>query len=137
MFSIKNISYSLLIASILLGCANQNSQMDRGEVYDKNKSYSNNKVSFVDDMDVLVSDIKTIKQGNFLKIMIEFINEDDGVNEDFVYQIEWYDRDGMLKETTSWRPGRVIGNQKLKVVEMSTTPNIIDYKIIISTKNKD
>ena len=28
-------------------------------------------------MDVLVSDIKTIKQGNFLKVMIEFINEDD------------------------------------------------------------
>ena len=134
MFNIKNIGFSLLIASILVGCANQNSQMNRGEVYDKNKSYSNDKVSFIDDMDVLVSDIRVIKQGNFLKIMLEFINEDNGANEDFVYQIEWYDKNGMLKDTTSWRPGRVIGNQKLKVIEMATLPTITDYKIIISTK---
>ena len=134
MFNIKNIGFSLLIASILVGCANQNSQMNRGEVYDKNKSYSNDRVSFIDDMDVLVSDIRVIKQGNFLKIMVEFINEDNGANEDFVYQIEWYDKNGMLKDTTSWRPGRVIGNQKLKVIEMATLPTITDYKIIISTK---
>ena len=134
MFNIKKIGLSLLIASILVGCANQNSQMDRGEVYDKNKSYSNDKVSFIDDMDVLVSDIRVIKQGNFLKIMVEFINEDNGANEDFVYQIEWYDKNGMLKDTTSWRPGRVIGNQKLKVIEMAALPTITDYKIIISTK---
>lgn len=134
MFNIKNIGFSLLIASILVGCANQNSQMNRGEVYDKNKSYSNDNVSFIDDMDVLVSDIRVIKQGNFLKIMVEFINEDNGANEDFVYQIEWYDKNGMLKDTTSWRPGRVIGNQKLKVIEMATLPTITDYKIIISTK---
>lgn len=134
MFNIKNIGFSLLIASILVGCANQNSQMNRGEVYDKNKSYSNHKVSFIDDMDVLVSDIRVVKQGDFLKIMLEFINEDNGANEDFVYQIEWYDKNGMLKDTTSWRPGRVIGNQKLKVIEMATLPTITDYKIIISTK---
>ena len=134
MFNIKNIGFSLLIASILVGCANQNSQMNRGEVYDKNKSYSNDRVSFIDDMDVLVSDIRVVKQGNFLKIMVEFINEDNGANEDFVYQIEWYDKNGMLKDTTSWRPGRVIGNQKLKVIEMATLPTITDYKIIISTK---
>ena len=134
MFNIKNIGLSLLVASILVGCANQNSQMNRGEVYDKNKSYSNDRVSFIDDMDVLVSDIRVIKQGNFLKIMVEFINEDNGANEDFVYQIEWYDKNGMLKDTTSWRPGRVIGNQKLKVIEMATLPTITDYKIIISTK---
>ena len=134
MFNIKNIGFSLLIASILVGCANQNSQMDRGEVYDKNKFYSNDNVSFIDDMDVLVSDIRVIKQGNFLKIMVEFIIEDNGANEDFVYQIEWYDKNGMLKDTTSWRPGRVIGNQKLKVIEMATLPTITDYKIIISTK---
>ena len=134
MFNIKNIGLSLLVASILVGCANQNSQMNRGEVYDKNKSYSNDKVSFIDDMDVLVSDIRVVKQGDFLKIMLEFINEDNGANEDFVYQIEWYDKNGMLKDTTSWRPGRVIGNQKLKVIEMATLPTITDYKIIISTK---
>ncbi len=134
MFNIKNIGFSLLIASILVGCANQNSQMNRDAVYDNNKAFNTNKVSFVDDMDVLVSDIKTIRQGNFIKVMVEFINADNGENRDFVYQIEWYDQDGMLKDTTSWRQARVIGNQKLKVSEMATLPSVTDYKIIISTK---
>lgn len=134
MFNIKNIGLSLLVASILVGCANQNSQMNRDAVYEKNKEYNTDKVSFVDDMDVLVSDIRTIKQGNFLKVMIEFINEDNGEDVNFVYQIEWYDQAGMLKDTTSWRQARVIGNQKLKVSEMATLPSVTDYKIIISTK---
>lgn len=134
MFNIKNIGLSLLVASILVGCANQNSQMNRDVVYDNNKAFNTNKVSFVDDMDVLVSDIKTIRQGNFLKVMVEFINEDNGDDVDFVYQLEWYDQDGMLKDSTSWRQARVIGNQKLKVSEMATLPSVTDYKIIISTK---
>lgn len=135
MFNIKCIVLSLLASFMLIGCANQNSQMQRSEIYDSNKNFDNNKVSFVDDMDVLVSSIRTIKEGDFLKIMVEFINADDGENEDFVYQIEWYDENGMLKETTSWKPKRVIGNQKLKIIEMTTVSNIVDYKIIISTKN--
>ena len=135
MFNIKSIVLSLLASFMLIGCANQNSQMQRSEIYDSNKNFDNNKVSFVDDMDVLVSSIRTIKEGDFLKIMVEFINADDGENEDFVYQIEWYDENGMLKETTSWKPKRVIGNKKLKIIEMTTVPNIVDYKIIISTKN--
>ena len=135
MFNIKSIVLSLLASFMLIGCANQNSQMQRSEIYDSNKNFDNNKVSFVDDMDVLVSSIRTIKEGDFLKIMVEFINADDGENEDFVYQIEWYDENWMLKETTSWKPKRVIGNQKLKIIEMTTVPNIVDYKIIISTKN--
>ena len=135
MFNIKSIVLSLLASFMLIGCANQNSQMQRSEIYDSNKNFDNNKVSFVDDMDVLVSSIRTIKEGDFLKIIVEFINADDGENEDFVYQIEWYDENGMLKETTSWKPKRVIGNQKLKIIEMTTVPNIVDYKIIISTKN--
>lgn len=135
MFNIKSIVLSLLASFMLIGCANQNSQMQRSDIYDSNKNFDNNKVSFVDDMDVLVSSIRTIKEGDFLKIMVEFINADDGENEDFVYQIEWYDENGMLKETTSWKPKRVIGNQKLKIIEMTTVPNIVDYKIIISTKN--
>ena len=135
MFNIKSIVLSFLASFMLIGCAIQNSQMQRSEIYDSNKNFDNNKVSFVDDMDVLVSSIRTIKEGDFLKIMVEFINADDGENEDFVYQIEWYDENGMLKETTSWKPKRVIGNQKLKIIEMTTVPNIVDYKIIISTKN--
>ena len=135
MFNIRNLVLALVTSFVLFGCANQNAQMKRSSYYESNKNLDVNKVSFVDDMDVLVSSIRTIKEGDFLKIMVEFINADDGENEDFVYQIEWYDENGMLKETTSWKPKRVIGNQKLKIIEMTTVPNIVDYKIIISTKN--
>lgn len=136
MFNIKSLVLGLAASFILVGCANQNAQMQRSAYYDSNKNLDLNKVSFVDDMDVLVSHITPIQEGDFLKIMVEFINADDGANEDFVYQIEWYDNNGILRETTSWKPKRVIGNQKLKIVEMTTVPNIVDYKLIISTKNK-
>lgn len=136
MFNIKSLILGALASFILAGCANQNAQMQRSAYYESNKDLDINKVSFVDDMDVLVSHIRPIQEGDFLKIMVEFINADNGANEDFVYQIEWYDNNGILRETTSWKPKRVIGNQKLKIVEMTTVPNIVDYKIIISTKNK-
>ena len=134
MLNIKQLLMGSLALFIMAGCANQNMQMDRDAVYERNKAFHHDKVSFVDDMDVLVSDIRGIKEGNFLKVMIEFMNADDGKNRNFVYQIEWYDQYGMLKETTSWRAGQVIGNQKIKVIEMATIPSIVDYKIIISTK---
>ena len=136
MFNIRHLVLALVTSFVLFGCANQNAQMKRSSYYESNKNLDVNKVSFVDDMDVLVSNIKTIKEGEFLKLMVEFVNADNGSNEDFVYQIEWYDDNGILKETTSWKYKRVVGNQKLKIVEMSTVMNIVDYKIIISTKNK-
>ena len=46
MFNIKKIGLSLLVASILVGCANQNSQMNRDAVYEK-KAFNTDKVSFV------------------------------------------------------------------------------------------
>lgn len=136
MLGIKNIILTCFVTFTLIGCTtNQNSQMDRSATFSANKQFDISKVSFVDDMDVIVSDIKTVREGKFLKIMVEFMNANNGKNEDFVYKIEWYDENGMPKETTSWRSKRVVGNQKLKIVEMSTTTGIVDYKIIISTKN--
>lgn len=119
---------------LLSGCANQNQQMQREAVMERNKAFHVDKVSFTDDMDVLVSDLKLFRENGYLKVMAEFITADNGVKRDFVYQIEWYDEYGQLKETTSWRPKTVIGNQKVKIVEMATMPSIVDYKLIISTK---
>ena len=85
-------------------------------------------------MDVLVSDLKVFRENNLLKIMVEFMNADDGKNRHFVYKVEWYDQYGMLRDSTSWRPKQVIGNQKVKVVESATLPNVVDYKLVISTK---
>ena len=52
MFNIKKIGLSLLVASILVGCANQNSQMNRIQ-FMKKKHLIQTKVSFVDNMDVI------------------------------------------------------------------------------------
>ncbi len=134
MLSFKDALMAGCALVILTGCANQNLQMQRENVLEQNKAFHHSKVSFVDDMDVLVSDLRAFKETNYLKVMIEFMNADDGANREFVYQIEWYDQNGIPKETTSWRPQRVVGNQKVKVVEMATLPSIVDYKVIISTK---
>ena len=83
-------------------------------------------------MDVIVSDIKTIKQGEFLKVMVEFINADNE-SRDLVYQIEWYDRDGMLKDSIAGDQIELLVIKK-KIKEMATFPSVTDYKIIISTK---
>lgn len=134
MLNFKSLTLSLTALVMLSGCANQNLQMQREAELERNKAYSVDKVNYVDDMDVLVSDIKLFKENGFLKLMAEFMNADDGKKRDFVYQVEWYDQYGQLKEATSWRPKTVIGNQKVKVVEAATMPSIVDYKLIISTK---
>ena len=134
MWNIKSLALSAIALLMLGGCANQNSQMQRDAVMERNKALSVDKVNYVDDMDVLVSDIKLFKENGFLKLMAEFINADNGEKRDFVYQVEWYDQYGQLQETTSWRPKTVIGNQKIKVIEAATMPSIVDYKLIISTK---
>ena len=134
----SNFRYILgigVIAVIMGGCAaNQNEQMQRDIVLERNVAFKNDKISFVDDMDVLISDIKSVKENGLLKIMVEFMNADMAKKRDFVYQIEWYDQNGMLRESTSWRAAQVIGNQKIKIIEMATIPSVVDYKLIIATK---
>lgn len=134
MLNIKTVVCGLCALVLLSGCANQNRQMQREAVMERNQAFSVDKISFADDMDVLVSDLKVFKENNLLKIMVEFMNADDGKNRNFVYKVEWYDQYGMLRDSTSWRPKQVIGNQKVKVVESATLPNVVDYKLVISTK---
>lgn len=134
MLNIKTIACGICALLLLSGCANQNRQMQRDAVMERNQAFSVDKVSFVDDMDVLVSDLRAFQENNFLKVMIEFMNADDGKSRHFVYKIEWYDQYGMIRDSTSWRAKQVVGNQKIKVVESSTLPNVVDYKVIISTK---
>jgi len=134
MLNIKHLAMGFIALVFFTGCANQNMKMNREAISDQNKAYPIEKVSFVDDMDVLVSDIKSFKENNFLKVMIEFMNAHSGADRNFVYKIEWYDQYGIMKDSTSWKPQQVIGNQKIKVLEMATLPTMVDYKIIISTK---
>lgn len=137
MLSTNFIRCQLLAFALLLcgGCAaNQNTQMNRASHMEVNRTYSPEQVSFPDDIKVLITDVKTTMEGNFLRIQFELMNHEDADVTYPVYQIEWLNPDGFVKDQTSWKPLKIVGNQKIKVTEMSTVPNIVDYKITISKK---
>ncbi len=79
---------------------------------------------------------KSVQEGKFLKVMFEFVNEDDNEVEGMVYQVEWIDAKGFVKDSTAWKPLTIIGKQRIQVVEMTNLPDIADYRIQISTPNK-
>ena len=79
---------------------------------------------------------KSVQEGKFLKVMFEFVNEDNDNVEGMVYQVEWMDAKGFVKDSTAWKPLTIIGKQRIQVVEMTNLPDIADYRIQISTPNK-
>lgn len=120
MYRTKNFIISLTAAVVLLGflagCSKQ--------------------VSIIGDKRVEVIDHRTIKEGNFIKAIIDLENDDDDNVEGFVYRIEWFDKDGILKETTAWKPITIHKNQQIQVVELSNIPEVTTYKIVISVPEK-
>lgn len=120
---------------LLSACAgDQNVQMNRWQTIDANKAYPVDKISFADDMKVVFTDIKTIREGQFLKIQFELMNTDSGAVTNPVYLVEWLDKDGFVKSTSGWKPVRITGNQKVRITEMANLPSAVDYKITIGTK---
>lgn len=123
----------------LTGCTtthSQNSSMERRATIEENRTYSPDKVSFADDLDVVFTEIRTLHEGSFYKIIFELMNAKIADTTHPVYQIEWLDKNGVPKQVTAWKPLLIKGNQKVKVTEMATVPGIVDYKITISRKEK-
>lgn len=85
---------------------------------------------------VLIDKQKSVQEGKFLKVMFEFVNEDNNNVEGMVYQVEWIDAKGFVKDSTAWKPLTITGKQRIQVVEMTNLPDIADYRIQISTPNK-
>lgn len=79
---------------------------------------------------------KSIQEGSVLKVIAELENDDFDKVEGFVYQIEWYDKNGVLIESTAWKPITIHKNQKVQIVETSGIPNVSNYKIIVSVPEK-
>lgn len=79
---------------------------------------------------------KSVQEGKFLKVMFEFVNDDTSKVEGMVYQVEWMDAKGFVKDSTAWKPLTIVGKQRIQVVEMTNLPDIADYRIQISTPNK-
>ena len=117
----KNIIFTLGIGTLLLafstGCSSKN-------------------INIIGEKRVTITKHKSVQEGNFMKIMAELENDDNDETEGFVYQIEWYDKNGFIKETTAWKAITIHKNQKVQVIEMTNIPDIIDYKIIVSVPNK-
>lgn len=122
MLAIKSIIISLVSTAFLLisftGCSNSHSP------------------NIIGKETVRVDKQKSVQEGKFLKVMFEFVNEDDDEIEGMVYQVEWIDAKGFVKDSTAWKPLTIIGKQRIQVVEMTNLPDIADYRIQISTPNK-
>jgi uncharacterized protein YcfL len=85
---------------------------------------------------VRVDNQKKVQEGQFLKVIFEFVNENNSNTEGMVYQVEWLDANGVLKDSTPWKPLTITKQQRITVVEMTTLPDIKDYRIQVSTPNK-
>jgi len=93
-------------------------------------------VTIIGDKRVDIIDHRTFKEGNFIKAVIDLENKDYDNVEGFVYRLEWFDKDGILKETTAWKPIVIHKNQKIQIVEMSNLPDVTTYKILVSIPEK-
>lgn len=111
------LAFSTLSLSFFSGCSSKN-------------------INIIGEKRVEITKHKSVQEGNFLKIMAELENDDNDETEGFVYQIEWYDKNGFIKETTGWKAITIHKNQKVQIVEMTNIPDIVDYKIIVSVPNK-
>lgn len=94
------------------------------------------KVDIIGEERVEINHHKSFQEGAFLKVVAELENDDNDETEGFVYQIEWYDKNGIIKDTTPWKPITIHKNQKVQIVEMSSIPDVVDYKIIVSVPEK-
>lgn len=97
---------------------------------------SSKNITVIGEKRVEIIQHKSIQEGNFLKIMAELQNDDHDETEGFVYQIQWYDKNGFIKDTTPWKAITIHKNQTVQVTEMTNIPDIVDYKIIVSVPNK-
>lgn len=117
MLPIKSIVAAAMVLSLMSGCAGTDP-------------------SIIGKATVVLKEHKSFMEGKFLKVVATFVNKDDKSAEGMVYQVEWIDDKGVVKDRSSWKPLTIIGNQQIQVVEMTNLPNIVDYKILISTPNK-
>lgn len=97
---------------------------------------SSKNISIIGEKRVDIVMEKSIQEGSLLKVIAELENDDFDEVEGFVYQIEWYDKNGVLIESTAWKPITLHKNQKVQIVETSGIPNVSNYKIIVSVPEK-
>ncbi|MDD4855805.1 MAG: DUF1425 domain-containing protein [Sulfuricurvum sp.] len=117
----KKVFISLLLGAVTLGVLSGCASKD---------------ITVIGDKRVDIIDHRTFKEGNFIKAVIDLENNDYDTVEGFVYRIEWFDKDRILKETTAWKPIVIHKNQKVQIVEMSNLPDVTTYKIVISVPEK-
>jgi uncharacterized protein YcfL len=112
-----SLSFALISGILFSGCSSKN-------------------VTIIGEKRVDIVMHKSFQEGSLLKVVAELENDDFDEVEGFVYQIEWYDMNGILIDSTAWKPITIHKNQKVQIVETSGIPNVSNYKIIVSVPNK-
>lgn len=115
--ALLSLSLALLTGIVFSGCSSKN-------------------ITIIGEKRVDIVMHKSFQEGSLLKVVAELENDDFDEVEGFVYQIEWYDMNGILIESTAWKPITIHKNQKVQIVETSGIPNVSTYKIIVSVPNK-
>jgi len=97
---------------------------------------SSKNVSIIGEKRIDIVEHRSIQEGSILKVIAELENDDFDEVEGFVYQVEWFDKNGVLIESTAWKPITIHKNQKVQIVETSGIPNVSNYKIVVSVPEK-
>lgn len=97
---------------------------------------SSKNVSIIGEKRIDIVEHRSIQEGSILKVIAELENDDFDEVEGFVYQVEWFDKNGVLIEATAWKPITIHKNQKVQIVETSGIPNVSNYKIVVSVPEK-
>lgn len=97
---------------------------------------SSKNVNIIGEKRIDIVEHRSIQEGSILKVIAELENDDFDEVEGFVYQVEWFDKNGILVESTAWKPITIHKNQKVQIVETSGIPNVSNYKIVVSVPEK-
>jgi uncharacterized protein YcfL len=109
--------FLLAAAFALVGCASH--VADRRIMIDKD----------VTDRIQVISVNTTTVGSDMLKVQVELLNKTEKLQR-FVYQFEWYDRDGMQMSTlSSLMPDEVDPGQSKFISGVAPTPSVTDFRL--------
>jgi uncharacterized protein YcfL len=109
--------FLLAAAFALVGCASH--VADRRITIDKD----------VTDRIQVISVNTTTVGSDMLKVQVELLNKTEKLQR-FVYQFEWYDRDGMQMSTlSSLMPDEVDPGQSKFISGVAPTPSVTDFRL--------
>lgn len=65
-----------------------------------------------------------------MRLQVEVVNRRSSV-QDFFYQVEWFDMNGMLTDTTSggWKTRQILGKETMTLTAVAPNANCKDFRV--------